>query len=89
MDVEGHYRWIVFLPSKQHEVVGALTRYYGLFDTGELKVRGIEFRQRNTPEFLKDVQSHMLDVFKKANTSDEFLSLIPSAITPHFFFIIY
>jgi DNA polymerase I len=79
MDVEGRYKWIVFLPSKQYDV-GALTRYYGVFDSGELKVRGIELRQRNTPEFLREVQRNMLDVLSKANNSKEFMDLIPQAI---------
>jgi len=79
MDVEGHYKWIVFLPCKNVDV-GALTRYYGMFDNGEIKVRGIELRQRNSPVFLKNMQNDMLKVFSKANTKDEFLRLIPEAI---------
>ena len=79
MDVEGHYKWIVFLPSKNHDV-GALNRYYGMFENGEIKVRGIEMRQRNSPIFLKSMQKDMIDVFSKANTSSEFLDLIPCAV---------
>jgi DNA polymerase I len=83
MDVEGRYKWIVFLPSKQFDV-GALTRYYGVFESGELKVRGIELRQRNTPEFLREVQKNMLDVLSNANDSNEFVDLIPQAIEAMF-----
>ena len=79
MDIEGHYRWIVFLPSKQTGV-GALNRYYGVFDSGELKVRGIELRQRNTPKFLKDLQHAMLMALSKADNARMFHELIPSAI---------
>jgi DNA polymerase elongation subunit (family B) len=79
MDVEGHYRWIVFLPCKELEV-GALNRYYGMFDSGELKVRGIELRQHNTPRFLRSLQSDMLNVFSDANNSEEFIKKIPASI---------
>jgi DNA polymerase elongation subunit (family B) len=79
MDIEGHYKWIVFLPSKNYDV-GALNRYYGMFDNGEIKVRGIELRQRNSPIFLKNMQKDMIDVFSKANTSSEFLGLITCAV---------
>jgi len=79
MDVEGHYKWIVFLPSKIHDV-GALNRYYGLFDNGEIKVRGVELRQRNSPIFLKDMQRDMINAFSKANNSSEFLRTIPDAV---------
>lgn len=79
ISIEGHYKWIVFLPSKQTEV-GALNRYYGLFDDNEIKVRGIEIRQRNTPEFLKNIQSDILKVLSKASNSKEFHELVPSVI---------
>ena len=79
MDVEGHYKWIVFLPSKITGV-GALNRYYGLFDDGEIKVRGVETRQRNSPLFLKNMQNDMLKVFSKATNKKEFLDSMPEAV---------
>jgi DNA polymerase-2 len=79
MDVEGRYKWIVFLPSKNGDV-GALNRYYGLFDTNELKIRGVELRQHNTPVFLQTVQQAMLDVLSLAHTAAEFRDLIPAAV---------
>jgi len=85
MDIEGRYKWIVFLPSKQYEA-GALTRYYGVFDDGELKVRGVELRQRNTPEFLRDVQRKMLEILKRADNKEEFIELIPSVVESLFGF---
>ncbi len=79
MDVEGRYKWIVFLPSKGTGV-GALTRYYGVFEDGTVKIRGIELRQHNTPVFLKNAQQEMLAVFKHAANAEEFSALIPNSI---------
>jgi DNA polymerase elongation subunit (family B) len=79
IDVEGHYKWIVFLPSKITGV-GALNRYYGLFDNGEIKVRGIELRQKNSPKFLKNMQNDMIIVFSKATNAKEFLDMIPETV---------
>ncbi len=79
MDVEGRYKWIVFLPSKATGV-GALTRYYGVFEDGKVKVRGVELRQHNTPVFLKNAQQEMITVFAKANTAEEFGGLIPASL---------
>ena len=79
MDVEGRYKWIVFLPSKATGV-GALTRYYGLFENGTMKIRGVELRQHNTPIFLKNTQQEMLTVFKQASTGEEFRALIPTSV---------
>ncbi len=79
MDVEGRYKWIVFLPNKGTGI-GALNRYYGLFDNGKLKVRGIELRQHNTPKFLKEIQSSMLKILSQADNAKEFLELISDAL---------
>jgi DNA polymerase elongation subunit (family B) len=79
MDVEGRYKWIVFLPSKATGV-GALTRYYGVLENGTMKIRGVELRQHNTPAFLKHAQQEMLSVLKHANNTEEFHALLPSSI---------
>jgi DNA polymerase elongation subunit (family B) len=79
MDVEGRYKWIVFLPSKQTGV-GALTRYYGAFENGAMKIRGVELRQHNTPAFLKNAQQEMLAVLKQARTAEEFHVLMPRSV---------
>jgi DNA polymerase elongation subunit (family B) len=79
LDAEGVYRWIVFLPSRISGV-GVLNRYYGAFEDGELKVRGIERRRSDSPEAVKDMQSEMLSVLAKASDSAEFLETIPEAL---------
>lgn len=79
MDVEGRYHWIVFLPSKGAGV-GALNRYYGLFDDGALKVRGVELRQHQTPPFFKQMQHQMLTEFERARTKEELYRCILQAL---------
>jgi DNA polymerase elongation subunit (family B) len=70
INLEGRYKWIVFLPNKLTHV-GALNRYYGLFEDGSIKVRGVEIRMRNTPIFIKDYQKAVLDVLSKAENVEE------------------
>ncbi|MDD4308164.1 MAG: DNA polymerase domain-containing protein [Thermoplasmata archaeon] len=79
LELEGVYRWLVFLPNKANGA-GALNRYYGLFDTGELKIRGIFLRKSDTPELLRKAQKDMLDIFSGADNSAEFRQLIPEAV---------
>lgn len=79
IELEGIYKWIVFLPCRESEV-GALNRYYGLFESGELKVRGIELRRRDSPNLIKNLQRDMLAVFSRASNFEEFKELIPRAI---------
>lgn len=83
MDLEGIYRWLVLLPSKVHSttsMVGVPNRYYGKFEDGGLKVRGIEVQRHITPSFLHDVQQAMLDVFQEADDPQGFLARIPRAL---------
>jgi DNA polymerase elongation subunit (family B) len=83
MDVEGVYKWVVFLPSKTHSKaseVGVPNRYYGLFDDGRLKVRGIDVQRHITPGWVHDTQQAMLDVFAKAGNAAGFHKRIPEAL---------
>jgi DNA polymerase elongation subunit (family B) len=77
---EGIYRWIVFLSSKTDSKVGVLNRYYGIFEDGTLKVRGIDLRRHDTPEIVRKCQTEMLDIFTRARDSDEFRLFIPKAL---------
>jgi DNA polymerase elongation subunit (family B) len=77
---EGHYRWIVFLPSKMHPNIGVLNRYYGVMEDGKVKVRGIEVRRTDTPRFVYDAQMEMIAALSPARNTGEFYALIPKAL---------
>jgi len=77
---EGTYKWIVFLSSKTDSKVGVLNRYYGIFEDGTLKIRGIDLRRHDTPEVVRKCQRMMLNIFTRARDSSEFRLLIPSAL---------
>jgi DNA polymerase elongation subunit (family B) len=79
IEIEGVYKWVVFLPCKSMDV-GAMNRYYGLFENGKMKIRGIETRRRDTPELVKKAQYEMLDILSKAEDSHEFRETIPEAL---------
>ncbi len=80
LNFEGRYKWIVFLPSKMHPNIGVLNRYYGVMDSGKLKVRGIEVRKHDTPRFVYNAQMEMINIFSTANNSKEFMQKIPEAL---------
>ncbi len=77
---EGCYRWVVFLSSKVNPRVPVLNRYYGVFQDGTIKVRGIELRRHDTPGIVRKCQENILAVLSKAKNSDEFKALIPKAL---------
>ena len=68
ISLDGVYRWVAFLPSRADERIPVANRYFGVFQDGEVKVRGIELRRRDTPPWVKDVQTAMLDTLAKAYT---------------------
>jgi DNA polymerase elongation subunit (family B) len=79
LELEGIYKWIVFLPNKGNGT-GALNRYYGVFQGGESKVRGIELRRRDTTKFIADFQRAVMDVLAKADDKAGFTELIPECL---------
>jgi len=81
LNVEGKYRWIVFLPSKVLEGVPVLNRYYGVFENGKIKMRGIEARRGDTPNFISESQIEMIKVLAKSMDFEDFLARISSALS--------
>jgi DNA polymerase elongation subunit (family B) len=77
---EGRYKWIAFLPSKIHPRIGVLNRYYGVMENGKVKVRGLEVRRRDTPRFVFDAQTEMINILAAANDTTELHRKIPEAI---------
>jgi len=62
------YNWIVFLPSKKSKIVPVPNRYFGALQGGKLKIRGIEARRHDTPEFFKKCQLEILNLFSSSKT---------------------
>ncbi len=70
ISLDGVYRWIAFLPSRSNERIPVANRYFGVFQDGEIKVRGIECRRRDTPQWVRDVQTAMLTTLAEAYTME-------------------
>jgi DNA polymerase, archaea type len=80
LNFEGRYKWIMFLPSKVNPNISVLNRYYGVMETGKVKLRGIEIRRHDTPSFIYNAQMEMINVLATANNKKEFLAKIPEAL---------
>ncbi len=76
---EGRYRWIVFLPAVTHGL-GVPNRYYGLYESGEFKLRGIGGRRHDTTGLVRRFEAEMLDLFRAAHGPAEFRALLPRAL---------
>ena len=71
INLDGIYRWIAFLPSKTDSRIPIANRYFGVFQSGEIKLRGIESRRRDTPVWIASVQKEMIRLLSKAKTKSE------------------
>ncbi|MFC1769189.1 DNA polymerase domain-containing protein [Nanoarchaeota archaeon] len=78
--MEGIYRWIVFLPSTNNSKIPVPTRYYGVFDNGEVKCRGIEVRRHDSPEIIKKLQYEIIYELANATNFREFVQRMRGSI---------
>jgi DNA polymerase elongation subunit (family B) len=76
---EGRYRWIVFLPAVTHGL-GVPNRYYGLYDHGEFKLRGIGGRRHDTPDVVRRFEAEVLSLFRGARDAPGIHARLPRAL---------
>lgn len=65
---EGVYKWIAFLPSVINSHLPVLNRYFGVFEDGTIKTRGIEGRRHDTPDFLVQCQNEILEILAQGTS---------------------
>ena len=82
ISLNGIYRWVAFLPSRVDERIPVPNRYFGVFQDGSIKMRGIETRRHDTSAFISAVQMEILDHLAKAKDLEVLLArYLPGAIS--------
>lgn len=66
INLEGIYHWITFLPSKVYANRPVANRYFGLFQDGTLKTRGIACCRHDIPPLIREAQTNLLKVIGTA-----------------------
>lgn len=74
---EGVFRWIVFLPSKTNAARPVITRFFGVFSDGSVKLRGIEARQKSTPRIVAMIQRALVEYLGRFETEEAIRDAIP------------
>jgi DNA polymerase elongation subunit (family B) len=67
----------VFVPSKDDFTLPVANRYFGVFDDGTVKIRGIEARRHDTPVYFSNVQQLILNMMADGNTITEVKHMMP------------
>ncbi len=81
ISLDGVYRWVVFLPSRLDERVPVANRYFGVFQDGSIKVRGIEARRRDTAPFIAETQMSIMEILARAGDADALKDVYPRALS--------
>jgi DNA polymerase-2 len=63
--LDGVYKWLFFPSSKRDVRVPVPNRYFGVFQGGEIKARGIALRRGDTPKFIAEAQMEILQVLAR------------------------
>jgi len=80
LEYEAQYDWVAFVPQRESNA-GALTKYFGkVAGNDEFKIRGIEARQRSTPQFIEDVQRECLERLDESRSPDSVLRCLRTAL---------
>jgi DNA polymerase-2 len=80
MSLEGIYRWMAFLPSKGNPESPVANRYFGLFQNGKIKARGLSFRRGDMPPLIQEAQVRMIEVLSETKNMKDFQSKIPEIL---------
>ncbi|HEY5118685.1 MAG TPA: DNA polymerase domain-containing protein, partial [Anaerolineales bacterium] len=80
IDIEGVYRWLVFPPSRQYAASPVANRYFGAFEDGKIKMRGIEARRHDTIRWIRDAQAEMLEILARAQNAAEYRALLEEEV---------
>ncbi len=71
---------MVFLPSRADERVPVPNRYFGVFQDGSLKVRGLEARRRDTAPWVARLQMDLLEYLALAEDAADLPAYLPGSI---------
>jgi len=72
IDIEGVYRWLAFPPSRQYAANPVANRYFGAFEDGTVKMRGIEARRHDTIRWVREAQGEMLEILARAENAAQY-----------------
>lgn len=79
ISIDGVYRWVAFLPSCVDPRVPVPNRYFGAFQDGSIKVRGLMCRRSDVPAWVSQLQMEMIAEFAKAEGVAQLPDHLPAA----------
>jgi DNA polymerase-2 len=78
--MEGVFKWVAFLSSKRDARVPVPNQYFGAYQDGSIKYRGIELRRRDTTLWVRKIQLAVLEILAQADTPQELADCVPDVL---------
>jgi DNA polymerase-2 len=78
--LEGVFKWVVFPASRRDARVPIPNQYFGAFQDGTLKYRGIELRRRDTTPWVREVQLQVLKILAQADSPEGYAAYVPDVL---------
>jgi len=78
--LDGIFRWVAFLPSRVNEAVPVPNRYFGVFQDGTVKVRGLASRRRDSPAWVSETQMALIEYLARVEAVDQLAGCLPGAL---------
>jgi DNA polymerase-2 len=80
LDLAGVFRWIAFLPSKQDANLPVPNCFFGVFEDGKLKCRGIMARRDDTPRYIKQTQMDAIKLLAEETDAERLREHLPRLV---------
>jgi DNA polymerase-2 len=87
ISLEGIYSWILFPASKTDPGIPTAGKYVGWYLHGDMKMRGIEARRKDTPIYIKTMQQRLLELLSGAEGVQGVKRCIPDLLDEAAFFL--
>jgi DNA polymerase-2 len=87
ISLEGIYQWILFPSSKMDPGIPTAGKYVGWYDHGEIKIRGIEVRRKDTPIYIKKMQARLLEIVSEDGGIEAIREHVPELLREAGFYL--
>ncbi len=80
VSLDGVYRWVSFLPSRRNAHIPVANRYFGVFQDGTIKSRGIDARRQDTPAFIARAQMEIVEMMASYPDAEHLSGCLPLVV---------
>jgi DNA polymerase II len=81
IEVEQVYSWMAFVSSRQNPNLSVANRFFGLQKDGKYKIRGLALRREDTPLFVANAQSQVLQILAKEKDPSRLTVFFPDVLS--------